>query len=94
MAGPHPNENEISEREARLSHKFGEMLSLTDLANVLRYPSVGAVRQARRRGLLPVQTQRPIGRRGWFATARAVAEYLYKLESGGIGKDNKSGGAP
>ena len=83
MAGPRPHEDEISKRESRLTHQFGEILSLTDLASVLRYPSVGAVRQARRRGVLPVQTQHLIGRRGWFATARAVAEYLHKLESSG-----------
>ena len=82
---------EIDQREARLTQQFGELLSVADLASVLRYPSAAAVRQARRRGRLPVEMQLLSGRRGWFATARAVAEYLYQIDVQGhanaAGKD-------
>lgn len=70
-----------AEREADLRTRFGDVLTLTDLAVVLRYASVGAIRKARSRGQLPVQLVKMQGRRGWFATADAVAEYLSSLEA-------------
>ncbi|THD09441.1 hypothetical protein [Rhodanobacter lindaniclasticus] len=69
-----------TEREADLRTRFGDVLTLTDLAVVLRYSSVGAIRKSNSRGQLPVQLVKMTGRRGWFATAEAVAEYLASLE--------------
>lgn len=69
-----------AERESDLRTRFGDVLTLTDLASVLRYVSVGAIRKARSRGQLPVQLIKMQGRRGWFATSEAVAEYLCALE--------------
>lgn len=78
-----------------MTQQFGELLSIADLASALRYPSAAAVRQARRRGRLPVEMQLLSGRRGWFATARAVAEYLYQVDAQGhanaAGKDGTYG---
>ncbi len=71
--------DEVARREARLVVRYGELLTLADLVEVLRYPSLGAIRQARRRGSLNVATYRISGRQGWFATATAVAEYLTSL---------------
>lgn len=72
-----------AEREAALRQRFGDLLTLSDLAIVLRYPSVGAIRKARSLGQLPIALLRMPPRRGWFATASAVAELLCLLESGG-----------
>lgn len=69
-----------AEREAALRERFGDLLNLSDLAVVLRYPSTGAIRKARYRGQLPVPLVQMPPRRGWFATAEAVAELLCTLE--------------
>lgn len=68
-------------RYGEIAKRYGELLSLADLAEVLRYPSVPAVRQARLRGSLAVHTQQIRGRKGWFATAKAVARYLEVLDT-------------
>lgn len=69
-----------AEREAALRKRYGEVLTLPDLADILRYPSVGAIRKARSRGQLPLALVQMPPRRGWFATAEAVAELLCTLE--------------
>lgn len=69
-----------STRELQLKEQFGELLSTTDLARVLRYRTTQAVRKARLRGALRIPMQQLPGRRGWFATARAVAAYLDGLD--------------
>ena len=71
-----------SERETSLRKRFGDVLTLSDLVAVLRYPSVGAVRKARARGQLPLALVQMPPRRGWFTTAEAVAELLCALEDG------------
>lgn len=76
-----PSREEVTRRETRLVAQYGELLSLSDLATVLRYPTTGAIQQARRRGALPVATHQIRGRQGWFATAHAVAVYLAKLDA-------------
>lgn len=68
-------------RERQLTTEFGELLSTADLARVLRYRTVAAVRKARVRGALQIPMQRFPGRRGWYATARSVAAYLDGLDS-------------
>lgn len=70
-------------REDALREKYGEFLTLEDLAPLLRYPSVGAVRKARMRGQLPIPVIRLQHRRGWFATPRAVAEFLDQCDERG-----------
>lgn len=69
-----------SEREEDLRRRFGDFLTLSELAVLLRYPSVGAIRKARLRGQLPLRLIQMPPRRGWFATAETVAELLYALE--------------
>lgn len=70
---------DIEQREAALRERYGDWLTLADLAPLLRYPSVGAIRQARLRGQLPVPVFRIPYRRGWFATPRTVAQFLEGL---------------
>lgn len=71
-----------AEHEVALRERFGDVLTLSDLASVLRYPSTGAIRKARARGQLPLQLVQMPPRRGWFATVEAVAELLCNLEDG------------
>lgn len=66
--------------EAELRSQYGALLTLSDLAVVLRYPSVAAVRKARQRGHLPLPVSRMPPRRGWYATPSAVAELLARID--------------
>lgn len=76
----HPVDISTSRRELHLRAEFGELLSTADLARVLRYRTSQAVRKARLRGALDIPMQQIPGRRGWYATARAVALYLDALD--------------
>lgn len=69
-----------SEHEKALVARFGEALTLAEIAVVLRYPSVQAAQKARARGRLPVPVSRMAVRRKWFASARKVAEVLARLD--------------
>ncbi len=68
-------------REEQLVHRYGQLLTLSDLTDVLRYPSVQALRKARIRGRLPLELIKFPNRRGLFATARAVAALLEQLDT-------------
>jgi hypothetical protein len=86
------NNNELMEnRVAHLLARYGELLTLTELADVLKYPSRQALTQARRRGLLPVGLVRIPKRRGWFASTRRVAAFLDEIESGTAAAGPQSG---
>lgn len=81
-----------AERERTLRERFGEVLTLSDLAAVLRYPSVSAIRKAKSRGRLPIALVQMPPRRGWYATAGSVAEFLCALdESQSHASKNPSG---
>lgn len=73
-------EQSVQRIEDGLREDFGALLTQTDLARLLRYPTVQAVRKARARGNLAIPMFQLPMRRGWFATARAVAEFLARLE--------------
>lgn len=66
--------------ERDLRERYGHLLTLEDVGQVLRYPTSFAVRKARIRGSLPIAMVRIPQRRNWFATARRVAEFLAKLD--------------
>ncbi len=78
MSASHKDQCSVREE---LVHRYGQLLTLTDLTEVLRYPSVQALRKARIRGRLPLELVQFPNRRGWFATARAVAELLERLDA-------------
>ncbi len=65
----------------RLLQKYGELLTMKELAIVLRYPSVGAVRTAAHRGRLPVRLYQFSHKRGKFAKVEEVAACLNAMES-------------
>lgn len=72
-----------SDRERMLCEKYGEILTLADIAKVLRFPSRQAVLKAHLRGRLPISLVKVPNRRGWFATARAIANLLDELDASG-----------
>ena len=67
-------------REEYFRTRYGELLTLHEIAEVLRYPSIQALRKAYERGTLPLELRRFPNRRGYFATARAVAMAVDSLE--------------
>jgi hypothetical protein len=79
-----------TERFAQLAHRlaerYGELMSLSEVAQELRLPSVHSARKARSQGRLPFVTVTVPHRRGWFAVAADVARYL--------ADPAKRGGAP
>ena len=68
-------------REQRLRDKYGELLNVTELAEVLRYASGASVRKAHAAGRLPVVLRKFPNRRGWFATAESVASALDEMQA-------------
>lgn len=75
-------------REKRLRDKYGELLTVSELAEVLRYSSGASVRKAHAAGRLPVSLQKFPHRRGLFATAESVANALDQMQSTTISNGN------
>lgn len=69
-----------SERASALREQYGELLTLAELAPILKYPSVGALHKARHRNKLPLRLVQMPPRKRWYATVDAVAELLFRLE--------------
>lgn len=82
----------IEQRELSLKKDYGELLSMSDLSEVFHYPSVAAARKARERGKFPIELFQLPNRRGWFTTARAVAEFLCQMEVSTTSKKSVAGG--
>lgn len=60
----------------QLGERYGELMSLAEVAQELRLTSVHAARKARSQGRLPFDTVTVPHRRGWFAVTTDVARYL------------------
>lgn len=73
------NNQSSSDRLKALRDKYGELLTLEEIAEALKYRNVAAVRKAHSRGTLPVELKRFPHRRGWFATVEAVAQCIENL---------------
>lgn len=59
-----------------IHEKYGELLTLDEVAKVLKYKSIGAVRKAHARGTLPVKLYRFPNKAGFYALAHEVAECI------------------
>ena len=70
-------ERSVKEIEHDLLEKYGVIVGGTRLASMLAYPSMGAFRQALRRGCLPVAVFPIAGRRGKFAQIHDIAVWLH-----------------
>lgn len=75
-----------SPRLKRILDRYGELLTCDDLADLLKYSSAGAVRQAHATGKLPIPLFRFPGRRPLFAFAKEVAIVLDSVEDQGCVK--------
>ena len=62
-----------------MRNKYGELLTLEEVAEVFRYKTLAAVRKAHSRKTLPVALYRFKGRSGYFAKADEIAEALESL---------------
>ena len=68
-------------RESALVRRYGELLRPSELAFELKYPSAGALLKSHERGRLPIPLIRVPGRRGLFASTRALARLINDCES-------------
>lgn len=71
----------IDRRVQAIESQYGQLLSLSEVAEVLKYRTVGAVRKAHARGWLPIPLYRFDDRKGLFAKANELAEALELLGS-------------
>ena len=71
----------IERRESALTAQYGELMSMDEVASMLRYPTAGAAHKALKRGTFPIRMMQLPQRRGLFATTRVVAAYLSSLDA-------------
>ena len=65
--------------EALLRDKYGELLTLEEVAGILRYKSISAARKALSRKTFPVPMYRFKGRSGYFAKVEEVSEAIENM---------------
>ena len=71
----------IERRVKLLEDQYGQLLSLSEVAEVLKYRTIDSLRKAHARGRLPMNLYKFDGRKGLFAKANEVAEALEYLGS-------------
>lgn len=64
----------------KMRDKYGELLTLEEVAEVFRYKTVAAVRKAHSRKTLPIPLYRFEGRSGYFARVDEVAACLENMD--------------
>ena len=64
---------------SRLYQRYGELMRLDELSEVLRYPTPDALRKAIARGHVAFPTIKIENRRGIFIKTATVVEYLQAL---------------
>ena len=67
--------------ERRLYERYGEILTIENLVEVLRYETNGALMQALYRGTFLIPLLRWPNRRGYFARVADVAAHLARCET-------------
>ncbi|BDU22502.1 hypothetical protein DYGSA30_39590 [Dyella sp. GSA-30] len=66
------------------------ILTASETARLLGYPSTGALAKARQAGRLPIEMFQVPGRRGWFAATPAVRNWLQAITRGASPATNTS----
>ncbi|MDH0074769.1 hypothetical protein N5D13_08935 [Stenotrophomonas maltophilia] len=74
-----PNDSLTQMLEQDLLHRYGPVIGQDDLRQALGYTSADAFRQALSRGVLPVPVFVIAHRRGKFALAKDIAQWLANL---------------
>lgn len=67
------SESQVDNQLLALRMRYGELLTLEDIAEVFKYPSIDAVRKAKSRGTLPVKLYRFPNKNGFYARVSDVA---------------------
>jgi len=67
------------DRLSALREKYGELLSVDDLVEVYKYPSVASLKKAHSRGRFPVSMYRFEGGGRWYAKTVEVAKSIDTL---------------
>ena len=67
-------------REQEIASKYGHLLGLDEIREVLKYKTVDALKKAHYEGKLSLKLKKIEGRAGMFCTAKAVAEYIDQLD--------------
>ena len=80
------NKDLVNRLESRLNEKYGPVLNNDALVEVLGYPTASSLRQAVLSGKLSLPVFTPENRRGKFALAIDVANWLVNERDRGITK--------
>lgn len=76
------SKNTYQDFECRLIQALGATVGGRSLTKALGYPSQDAFRKASQRGRLPIRTFEVTGRRGRFAAATDIAQWLWGQRAG------------
>ncbi len=66
-----------------IMQKYGPLLSLEEIRDVLKYKTEEAVKKAYYKGTLPSKLVKIEGRAGLFCSAQAMADYIDKVDKEG-----------
>ncbi len=66
-----------------IMQKYGPLLSLEEIRDVLKYKTEEAVKKAYYKGTLPIKLVKIEGRAGLFCSAQAMADYIDKVDKEG-----------
>ena len=66
-----------------IMQKYGPLLSLEEIRDVLKYKTEEAVKKAYYKGTLPIKLVKIEGRAGLFCTAQAMADYIDQVDKEG-----------
>ncbi|MAH06602.1 MAG: hypothetical protein CL561_13690 [Alphaproteobacteria bacterium] len=66
-----------------IMQKYGPLLSLEEIRDVLKYKTEEAVKKAYYKGTLPIKLVKIEGRAGLFCSAQAIADYIDQVDKEG-----------
>ena len=66
-----------------IMQKYGPLLSLEEIRDVLKYKTEEAVKKAYYKGTLPIKLVKNEGRAGLFCSAQAIADYIDQVDKEG-----------
>jgi hypothetical protein len=66
-----------------IMQKYGPLLSLEEIRDVLKYKTEEAVKKAYYKGTLPIKLVKIEGRAGLFCSAKAMADYIDQVDKEG-----------
>lgn len=73
--------NNIDSHLNALRYRYGELLSLAEVATVFKYKNVFSARRAFSRGNFPVPLYRFPSKHGWYAKTIEVAQCIDRLDA-------------